>query len=86
MFDDGAPHTVESRFQFAPGEVVIKGASATTSFPDANVRVSWDAAAWADARVISGYGADLPWEQREGWYSDGYNLIEPAPLRSLGCE
>lgn len=72
-------HVVESRFQFAPGSVVLDGERARTEFPDANLLL-WTCGtpAVTDARIDK--GQENP---RGGWYSDGYNRIEPAPALSL---
>lgn len=72
-------HSVESRFQFAPGVVEVAGSSAHTAFPDANLLlVAAPAAAFADVRLEC--GQEKP---RRGWYSESYNRIEPAPALSL---
>jgi len=72
-------HTVESRFQFAPGTVTVDGSTAHTAFPDANLLLAWaPAVAYADVQVEC--GQETP---RRGWYSESYNRIEPAPALSL---
>jgi hypothetical protein len=82
MFDeltgDGL-HEIESRFQFAPGPVGLEGMKARTLFPDANLLV-WPAGMPATAKARIEEGAQNP---RGGWYSDGYNKIEPAPALAL---
>ena len=71
------PHTIESRFQFGPSDVVINGNQATTQFKDSNllVHVTGD---WERIRLLK--GEENP---RAGWYSASYNKIEPAPALSL---
>lgn len=71
-------HDVESRFQFCPGDVTIKGDFARTHFPEANLLIGFSAGDWTAIRVEKGETAP-----RAGWYSDGYNLIEPAPALVL---
>ncbi|HJN16156.1 MAG TPA: alginate lyase family protein [Armatimonadota bacterium] len=72
-------HHVESRFQFAPGNLTIDGTGARTAFADANLLLSTKAtAALADVHIEK--GQENP---RGGWYSDGYNQIEPAPALSM---
>jgi|TARA_B100001964_G_scaffold207831_1_gene240001 hypothetical protein len=72
-------HRINSRFQFAPGDVTLTGAQASTQFEDANIAVlptgDWD------ARILK--GEENP---RAGWYSASYNKIEPAPALSLTRE
>ncbi len=68
-------HALESRFQFAPGPVALEGLKARTRFPDANLLL-WPAGLPATAEARIEEGAENP---RGGWYSDGYNKIEPAP-------
>lgn len=72
-------HAVESRFQFAPGPVALEGLKVHTLFPDANLLV-WPAGMPAGAKARIEEGAENP---RGGWYSDGYNQIEPAPALAL---
>lgn len=67
-------HEVESRFQFMPGEAVIRDGGVCTRFEDANVMVRPVAGAGFEAGIEKGQE-----EPRGGWYSDGYNLLEPAP-------
>jgi hypothetical protein len=70
---------IESRFQFAPGELHIDGATARTGFEDANLLlIAAPSAAFAEVRVEQGQE-----QPRRGWYSDSYNKIEPAPALSL---
>jgi len=67
-------HQLESRFQFMPGDAVCADDCVRTRFADANVMVRPEAAVGFSIDVEEG------WEDpRGGWYSDGYNLIEPAP-------
>jgi hypothetical protein len=67
-------HEIESRFQFAPGEALKRGDGVATRFPDANVIVLPVKGSGFESRVEKGME-----EPRGGWYSDGYNVIEPAP-------
>jgi uncharacterized heparinase superfamily protein len=73
---DGA-HEIESRFQFAPGSLNVQGRRVRTQFADANLllatREEWDA-----CTVESGLR-----NPDSGWYSDGVNKIEPAPVLIL---
>jgi len=71
-------HDVESRFQFCPGEVTVEGDFARTQFPEANLLVGFSAGEWTSVCVEKGETAP-----RAGWYSDGYNLIAPAPALVL---
>ncbi len=71
-------HDVESRFQFAPGELTVEGFRAVTLFPDANLAVEADPACWDEIRVEKGQS-----DPRRGWFSMGYNQIEPAPALVL---
>ena len=72
-------HHLESRFQFAPGDLTADGAAAHTDFPDANLLLLTEATApFADVHVEK--GQENP---RGGWYSDSYNRIEPAPALSM---
>jgi hypothetical protein len=67
-------HTIESRFQFAPGEVTQDDFSARTNFTDANLFIQGRAEDWSTLRIAK--GEENP---REGWYSENYGKIEPAP-------
>jgi hypothetical protein len=72
-------HTVESRFQFAPGELHASGTTAQTGFDDANLLLmAAPSAPFADIHIER--GQEKP---RGGWYSDSYNQIEPAPALVL---
>lgn len=68
-------HLVESRLQFAPGRVEVSVGVVRTLFPDANLAVKYQTGVWSSVRVEC--GQDTP--QRGGWYSIGYNQLEPAP-------
>jgi len=68
-------HLAESRFQFAPGEVVLDGTTARTAFPDANLLLQAVGSVAFDHAHIE-KGQEKP---RSGWYSDSYGKIEPAP-------
>jgi hypothetical protein len=74
-------HTLESRFQFMPGEVHLDGGRARTGFDDANVMVVPQADSGLKAHLEVGQEAP-----RGGWYSDGYNKLEPAPQIGLTVE
>lgn len=72
-------HGIESRFQFAPGELRVEGSSARTCFDDANLLlVAAPSAPFAEIRIEQGQQ-----NPRRGWYSDSYNKIEPAPALAL---
>ena len=72
-------HLVESRFQFAPGDLHTSGTTARTGFDDANLLLmASPTVPFADIRVER--GQENP---RGGWYSDSYNKIEPAPALAL---
>lgn len=72
-------HEIESRFQFAPGPVTLDGVRARTGFADANLLL-WPVGTPAIAEARLEEGRENP---RGGWYSDGYNKIEPAPALAL---
>lgn len=67
-------HLMESRFQFAPGALNAGPCQVQTAFPDANLLVQGRRGDWA--RVSIHCGEQSP---RAGWFSPGYNRIEPAP-------
>ena len=67
-------HDIESRFQFMPGETTVEGDGVRTMYDDANVMVC--PAEGSELAVHLEIGQEEP---RGGWYSAGYNLIEPAP-------
>ena len=72
-------HLVESRFQFAPGELVLTGNGARTDNEDANLQiVCRPMAAFTDAHIECGQE-----DPRGGWYSDSYGKIEPAPALTM---
>ena len=71
-------HLVESRFQFAPGKLLLDGGAVRTDFEDANLSLRTAATAAFDDRHIE-QGQENP---RGGWYSDSYGKIEPAPALS----
>lgn len=71
-------HTIASRFQFAPGDLVVDGSRVHTTYPDANLLLITEDGGWDDLAVAK--GQENP---RLGWYSDGYNKIEPAPMLTL---
>ncbi|MDA0711793.1 MAG: alginate lyase family protein, partial [bacterium] len=73
-------HTLESRFQFYPGSLMVDGPRAITQYPDANLLL-WSTGAWHDIHVEQGQE-----EPRSGWYSASYSLIEPSPCLSLTCQ
>lgn len=68
-------HLVESRFQFAPGDVKLDGARAVTAFDDANLLL--------EAVCRPGFdSADIVAGQRNpdlGWFSPSYGHVEPSP-------
>ncbi len=72
-------HAIESRFQFAPGKVMLENTRVRTDFPDSNLLL-WPAGALETAGAVIEEGRENP---RGGWYSDRYNHIEPAPALSL---
>ena len=68
-------HAIESRFQFAPGQLRLADGTACTRFDDANLLLrTVPTAPFTDIHVES--GQENP---RGGWYSDSYGKIEPAP-------
>jgi hypothetical protein len=67
-------HAIESRFQFAPAKLKVDGWAVTSTFDDANLLLSASDAQWQNLSIEC--GQENP---RAGWYSDGYNKIEPAP-------
>lgn len=72
-------HLIESRFQFAPGDLTLDGTTAQTVFSDANLLLrAKGTVTFDDARIEKGQTAP-----RSGWYSDSYGKIEPAPALSL---
>lgn len=72
-------HGIESRFQFAPGDLRLEGTTARTTFDDANLLLrAAPLVPFADVHVEK--GREKP---RGGWYSDGYGKIEPAPALSM---
>ena len=72
-------HSIESRFQFAPGSLQVDGAAAHTGFTDANLLLlTAPTSPFTGIQVES--GRENP---RGGWYSESYNRIEPAPALSL---
>lgn len=82
MFDtvkgDGEHH-IESRFQFAPGPLLLLDNGAKTAWPDANLLVlTAGALPFSESHIEEGQEAP-----RGGWYSDSYGKIEPAPALSL---
>lgn len=75
-------HAVESRFQFAPGDLILDGVRARTDFADANLLL-WPHATLPITETHIEKGQQQP---RGGWYSDSYNKIEPAPALSLNLK
>ncbi len=69
---------IESRFQFAPGDLTIETGLARTTYPDANLALFFLEQEWDEARVEKGEH-----EPRAGWYSDALGQIEPAPALAL---
>jgi hypothetical protein len=71
-------HSIESRFQFAPGTIKVDGSTAHTDYEDANLLLELAATeAFSEIRVE--HGQENP---RGGWYSDSYGRIEAAPALS----
>jgi len=70
---------IESRFQFAPGDLEVDGPKARTTFSDANLLL-WSAcsAPFTDIHVEKGRE-----DPRAGWFSKRTGHIEPAPALSL---
>jgi len=81
VLDGEGTHGLESRFQFMPGDVVAAAGRVRTCFDDANVMVCPEAGAGWTIGVETGQADPLG-----GWYSDGYNLIEPAPQAAFKVE
>lgn len=79
LLEGAGEHEIMSRFQFAPSPVLLEGTRARTNFTDANLLL-WplSSAPLSSARLEEGQE-----DPRAGWYSDGYNKIEPAPALSL---
>jgi uncharacterized heparinase superfamily protein len=76
--EDGE-HLIESRFQFAPGSLVVEGVTVHTDYDDANLLLQTAAtASFHDIRTECGQA-----DPRGGWYSDSYGKIEPAPALVL---
>ncbi len=73
--DGAGAHLVTSRFQFMPGKVVLDDGIAHSCYGDADLAVFFDPTEWDTVCVR--VGEENP---RQGWYSDGYNRIEPAPV------
>ncbi|MCZ7647546.1 MAG: heparinase II/III family protein [Planctomycetota bacterium] len=67
-------HEVESRLQFAPGELRLEAGRAYTGHSNANLLVLFAPTVWDAWTVMSGER-----EPRTGWYSPGINKLEPAP-------
>ena len=79
VVEGSGEHLIESRFQFAPGEVALDETTARTAFPDANLLLrAVGSVAFDHAHIEKGQG-----RPRSGWYSDSYGKIEPAPALSL---
>lgn len=77
---EGVRH-VESRFQFAPGDLQVDGVRAYTCYDDANLLLwALPSSPYDDTHVEC--GRENP---RGGWYSKRYGLIEPAPCLSLAA-
>jgi hypothetical protein len=76
----GDSHHVESRFQYAPGDLVVPGNTARTQYNDANLLlVAAPTTPFADIHVEK--GRETP--DRGGWYSPVLGKIEPAPALSM---
>lgn len=72
-------HQIESRFQFAPGRLILERGGARTDFKDANLSLRTVATKAIDDQHVE-QGREDP---RGGWYSDSYGKIEPAPALSM---
>ena len=75
-------HRVESRFQFAPGELHLEGGRAHTGWEDANLLL-WSVPSIPYEDVHIEEGQESP---RGGWYSPAYGQLETAPCLSLTAE
>jgi hypothetical protein len=72
--DGAGVHEIESRFQFAPGPLQADGFFVQTGFEDANLMIHGRDLDWTSLRIAE--GGEAP---REGWFSESFNKIEPAP-------
>ncbi|MFA7005665.1 MAG: alginate lyase family protein, partial [Verrucomicrobiia bacterium] len=71
-------HSIESRFQFAPGTLRVANGTVCTTYDDANLLLkAAPTAPFTDVHVER--GQENP---RGGWYSDSYGKFEPAPALS----
>jgi len=75
-------HRVESRFQFAPGELHLEGDRAHTRWEDANL-LHWSLPSSPYEDVHIEEGQENP---RGGWYSPRYAELGTAPCLSLTVE
>lgn len=80
-FEGAGEHEVELRFQFAPGEVELRGDRARTLFGDADLLLCWSASIPLGERRVE-EGQEGP---RGGWYSSSYGQLEPAPCVALSA-
>lgn len=78
VLDGDGMHAIESRFQFAIGDVHLENHIASTTFPDANLAIFFATEDWDDARIEC--GQEHP---RAGWHAPRLNVIEPAPALAL---
>lgn len=69
----GGDHTIDSRFHFYPGDVVVEDQRATTQNDDGNLLLV-ATGSWDTVQVVNGQQ-----DPRLGWYSASYNKIAPAP-------
>jgi len=74
LLEGRGSHLVESRLQFAPGELRNQAECLVTSYPDVNLAVHYQANQWDTVRIEQGATEPLG-----GWYSLGYNKLQPAP-------
>jgi len=74
-------HTLDSRFQFAPCSLHLDGNRAHTRFSDANLLL-WALSPQSFSQIRVDEGQENP---RAGWYSAGYNRIEPAPCIAMSA-
>ncbi|MHB9134287.1 MAG: alginate lyase family protein [Armatimonadota bacterium] len=79
VLEGAGEHDIMSRFQFAPGKLVLEDTRAHTAFPDANLLL-WPVSTQPITKLACEEGQQNP---RGGWYSDSYNKIEPAPALAV---
>jgi len=67
-------HSIQSRFQFAPGVLNAGPAQVQTAFPDANLLIQGRTGDWEKVSIHCGEHSP-----KAGWFSLKYNRSEPAP-------